>query len=308
MKTPEVTVVVPIYNGSAYLAETLKSLLSQTFENFELLAIDDGSTDASADIVRSLNDDRVRLIQKANGGLCHALNLGITEARSPYIARSDQDDISLPSRLAMQLQVMKDHPEVLAIFAYATKIGGKHTWSNADKYVVSHGQCKAYEPMNDGCLLGSTMFAQTAALRSVGGFRQAYYPADDWDLECRLAETGRVLVLQETLIAYRFQTSANTYRVFAEMREKSRWTKDSHRRRLQSIPELTIEQFRLAQPRDYWSRFRRYRRDASKLRMRNAGQRFLDGHYIAGAAHMFAAVLLNPEDMLGRLRRYLFRN
>ncbi len=225
MNDPQVTIVVPIYNGSAYLSETIESLLSQTFGDFELLAIDDGSTDTSSDIVRSFKDERVRLIEKENGGLCTALNRGIAQARAPYIARSDQDDISFPERLKRQLQVMTDHPEAAGLFAYSTKFGSKHRWSNADKMVMSPGELKEYEPMKDGCLLCSTMFVRTEALKSIGGFRQEYYPSDDWDMECRLAQAGKVLVLREPLIAYRFQTSANTYRMFASMREKSRWTK-----------------------------------------------------------------------------------
>jgi len=303
MKLPEVTIIVPIYNGSVYLAETLDSLLSQTFRDFELLAIDDGSTDASSDIVRSIKDDRVRLIQKANGGLCEALNLGITEAKASYIARCDQDDISFPERLERQLRVMEDHPEALGLFAYSTKFGGKHRWSNVDKMVMAPGELKEYEPMKDGCLLCSTMFIRTGALRSIGGFRQAYYPSDDWDMECRLAEKGKVLILREPLIAYRFQTGANTYRLFAHMREKGRWTKDSHRRRLQSIPELSFEEFRLSQPKDLWSRWGRHCKDTSMLHMRTAGQRYLDGMYLAASGHLFAAVLLYPPDFILRVWR-----
>jgi glycosyltransferase involved in cell wall biosynthesis len=308
MKCPEVTIIVPIYNGSAYLSETINSLLSQTFPSFELLAIDDGSTDDSTAIVHLFKDERVRLIQRENSGLCEALNLGIAEARAPYIARSDQDDISFPERLERQLQVMKNHPETVGLFAYSTKFGGRRRWSNADKFVMAPGELKEYEPMEDGCLLCSTMFARTAALRSIGGFRQDYYPADDWDLECRLAEAGRVLVLREPLIAYRFQTRANTYRVFADMREKTRWTKDSYMRRSQSISELTFDQFKLAQPQDIWSRLGRYCRDSSKLHMRIAGQRFLDGRYLTSMANLFVAVMLNPADMARRVRRYLSRS
>jgi len=303
MKCPEVTIIVPIYNGSAFLSETLDSLLSQTFRDFELLAIDDGSTDASGDIVRSFKDGRVRLIEKDNGGLCTALNLGIREARAPYIARSDHDDISFPWRLERQIQVMADHPEARGLFAYSTKFGSKHRWSNADKTVMAPGKLKDYEPMEDGCLLCSTMFVRTAALRSIGGFRQPYYPADDWDLECRLAEKGKVLISREPLIAYRFQTGANTYRLFAHMREKGRWTKDSHLRRLQSIPELSFDEFRLSRPNDIWSRWSRHCKDSSKLHMRTAGQRYLDGRYLAGAGHLLAAVLLYPPDFISRVWR-----
>jgi len=304
MKSPEVTIIVPIYNGSAYLLETLNSLLSQTFRNFELLAIDDGSMDASGDVVRTLKDERVRLIQTKNSGLCETLNLGIAEAKALYIARCDQDDINLLERLARQLQVMEDNPEAVALFTYNTKFGSKRRWSNADKFIMAAGELKEYEPMKDGCLLGSTMFARTAALRSIGGFRQSYYPADDLDLECRLSQVGKVLILREPLVAYRFQTDANTYRVFADMRETSHWTKDSYQRRLQGLRELTLEQFRLIQVTDLWSRIGRHCRDTSKLHMRIAGQRFLDGRYLAASGHLVRAVLADPSDITGRLKRY----
>jgi glycosyltransferase involved in cell wall biosynthesis len=305
MKLPEISVIVPIYNGSAFLAETLSSLLTQTFDNYELLAIDDGSTDDSADIVRSFKDKRVRLIQKENAGLCHTLNLGIAEARAPFIARSDQDDISFPDRLERQLLVMKDHPEAIGLFSYVEKLGIKHFWSNKDKVVMKPGQLKEYQPIEDGCLLCSTMFIRTPALRSIGGFRQAYYPVDDWDMECRLAQTGKVLIMLEPLIYYRFQTNANTYRMYAEMREKIRWTKDSYWRRIKSLPELTLEQFRVSQPQNVWSRMNRFRKDSSKLHMRKAGNRFLDGQYMAAAGHLCAGVIFNPADLARRILRYV---
>ena len=308
MTIPEISIIVPIYNGAAYLSETLNSLLSQTFENFELLAIDDGSTDASIEIVLSFNDERVRVIRKKNGGLSEALNVGIAEAKAPWIARSDQDDISFPERLERQLRVMKDHPESIGLFAYTTKFGSKHGWSNADKVVVAPGKVKKFEPMKDGCLLGSTMFMKTEALRSVGGFRQKYYPSDDWDLECRLAQAGDVLVLRERLIAYRFHASANTYRVFAEMQEKTRWAEDSYLRRLKSLPELTLDEFRLSQSQNVWSRFRRYRKNSSRLHIRTAGQGYLDGRYITCVVHLLASVTLNPADIVRRARRYFGRS
>ncbi len=308
MKSPNITIVVPVYNGAAYLGETLDSLLAQSFSDFELLVIDDGSTDASGDVVRSRKDGRIRLIRKENGGLCDALNRGIGEAKAPYIVRNDQDDISFPHRLQRQMQVMNDHPEAIGLFAYNTKFGSKHRWSNLDKLTMVEGEIREYEPLKDGSLLGSTMFVRTEALRSVHGFRQSYYPVDDWDLECRLAEAGKVLVLQEPLVSYRFQTSANTYRVFAEMQEKTRWTEDSYHRRLQGIPELTFDQFMMTQPKDGWSRLGRRRIDSSKLQMRIAGQDYLDGHYFAAAAHLSAALALNPADMAERVRRLLRRS
>ena len=299
---PRVTILVPVYNGARYLAETLNSLLVQTYKDFELLIIDDGSTDTSPSIVNSLSDPRIRMIQRENGGLCSALNQGIEKARGEYIARSDQDDLSLPYRLEREVAIANSTPEALGIFSFNTKIGEKHKWSNTDKLTMSK-QIKVYDPIKDGCLLGSTMLARTAALRQLGGFRQAYYPADDWDLEFRLSEQGKVLVVCEPLVAYRFHRDASTYRTFEEMQRKKYWTEDSHSRRIQGLPELTFEEFLAQMPQNLQSRIHRHRIGSSKLLTRRAGQHLLDGNYLKAAANLTAASFLNPIDIFRRIER-----
>jgi glycosyltransferase involved in cell wall biosynthesis len=305
MNSPEITVIVPVYNGVACLRDTLNSLLGQSFTNFELLIVDDGSTDGSVDVVRAIDDSRVRLIRKENSGLCHTLNRAIDEACAPFIARSDQDDLSFPQRLQRQLEVIKNHPSAVGLFSYNTKFGGKHRWANSDKVTPKAGEVTEYDPIKDGCLLGSTMFARTESLKSIQGFRQIYYPCDDWDLECRLSRLGKVLVLREPLVAYRFHASANTYRVFAEMQDKSRWTKNSHQRRLQGLPELGFQQFLASQPRNVVSRLNRRRKDLGNLHMRVAGQNYLDGHYLSTAVHMATGAILNPNNIFERLMRLM---
>jgi len=307
MKSIEISIVVPVYNGSRYLRETLHSLLSQTIAEFELIVIDDGSTDGSSEAVRSLNDDRIRLIQTKNAGLAQALNCGIAEARASYIARSDQDDISFPSRLERELQVLRDNPDASGVFAYITKFGRKQSWANLDKVRISPGRVKIFEPTKDGCMVGSTMLMRTSALQASGGFRQEYYPADDWDLELRLAQAGKLLVICEPLVAYRFHASANTYRVFADMREKSRWAEDSYLRRQASTPELTFEQYRRTAARNIWTQLRHFRKDSSALHMRIAGQKYLDGSYIAGACHLLASIILRPSAFVMRIRHLIGR-
>jgi glycosyltransferase involved in cell wall biosynthesis len=299
---PRVTILVPVYNGASHLAETLNSLLVQTYRDFELLIIDDGSTDTSALILNSFQDPRIRIIQKKNGGLCSALNRGIEEARGEYIARNDQDDLSLPHRLAREMVVADLYPEALGMFSYNTKIGEKHKWSNSDKLTMSN-QIKVCDPIKDGCLLGSTMLARTSALRELEGFRQAYYPVDDWDLEFRLSERGKVLVVCEPLVTYRFHRGASTYRTFAEMQQKKYWTEDSHSRRVQGLPELTFEEFLAQMPQSLRSRIQRHRIGSSKLLTRRAGQHLLDGHYLKAVASLTAATFLNPIDILRRIKR-----
>jgi len=303
---PRITVLVPVYNGASHLGETITSLLAQTYKDFELLVIDDGSTDNSVEIIKSFSDPRIRMMQKENGGLCSTLNRGIQEARGEYIARSDQDDISFPHRLHREMTVADTYPKALAIFAYNTKIGGKHSWANSDKLTATNG-VKVYDPIKDGCLLGSTMLARTSALREVGGFREQYYPVDDWDLECRLAEKGQVMVVCEPLVAYRFHRDANTYRIFAEMQRKRYWTEDSHRRRVQNLPELSFQEFLTQLPRNIPARLQRRRLGLWKLHTRIAGQHLLDGNYLRAAVNLTAASVLHPIDISKRIGRMLFR-
>ena len=307
MTCPKVTIIVPIYNGETHLRETIDSLLSQSFGDFELLAVDDGSTDASSAVVQSVKDDRIRLIRKENSGLCNTLNLGIAEAKSQFIARSDQDDISAPQRLARQLEVMSENPDAVGVFSYNSKVGSRHTWSNADKLSMTGAQVRHYEPEKDGCLLCSTMFARASVLKSIGGFRQPYYPADDFDLELRLAQAGKVMVVQEPLVAYRFHAGASTYRksVFTDVPDKCSWAVDSYERRARSIRELTFQEFMSSQPNGFWSDLAKRRMNIARLSMRVAGQRFLDGRYIAGAAHLAVGATLDPLGMVGRTKRYL---
>ena len=112
---PSISVLMPVYNGEKYLAEAIQSIIAQTYGDFELLVIDDGSTDNSFQIVKEFAqlDARIRLIHKdENQGLVSALNLGLDLARGEYIARMDADDISLPQRLEKQVTYMQAHPEV----------------------------------------------------------------------------------------------------------------------------------------------------------------------------------------------------
>ena len=124
VRTPRVTVLMPVYNAEAYLREAIDSILSQTFTDFEFLIIDDGSTDSSADIIRSYDNPRIRFIQNdRNLKLTTTLNKGLDLAHGEYVARMDADDISLPERLAKQVAFMDTHPAVGIVGVWAKAFG-----------------------------------------------------------------------------------------------------------------------------------------------------------------------------------------
>src|SRR4051812_44490454 len=104
LEYPKVTVLMPAYNADKYIEDGISSVLSQTFTNFELLIINDGSTDNTLKVIESIRDKRIVVISQENKGVSAALNLGLAHARAPYIARFDADDICLPNRLKVQYE------------------------------------------------------------------------------------------------------------------------------------------------------------------------------------------------------------
>ena len=109
----QVSIVIPAYNASAYLAETLSSVCSSTFRDIEIIVVDDGSTDTTSDVVKTIEkfDSRVRLLSQPNCGMSAARNRGIDSSESDYIALIDSDDIWHPEKLRCQLQRLRDHPD-----------------------------------------------------------------------------------------------------------------------------------------------------------------------------------------------------
>ncbi len=188
-KTPRITILTTVYNGLPYLSESIESILSQTFTDFEFLIIDDASTDDSLKCINSYKDSRIKVIQNTkNIGQVPSLNKGLQLANGQYIARIDQDDVSLPSRLAEQLDFMENHPEVVIVcsWEYTIDSNGKkiRTWkSNLNNYgeflgPILLGLCPIWHP--------SVMFRKEVVI-GLGGFDTSYAPSEDYDLWKRIA-------------------------------------------------------------------------------------------------------------------------
>ena len=118
--SPAISVILPVYNAEAYVREAVESILAQSFTDFELIIINDGSTDGSGAILRELavRDTRIVLIERPNGGLVSALNDGIESARAELIARMDADDVAMPERFALQHARMMEDPELAVLGSF----------------------------------------------------------------------------------------------------------------------------------------------------------------------------------------------
>lgn len=198
---PDITVLLPVYNSNTFIAEAVESVLDQTYSNFELLIIDDGSTDGTGKILQRLaaKDSRIRLFQRENRGLVATLNEGIALCSSEFVARMDADDYALPHRLAVQYAYMREHPETAVCSAgmeeYET--GRSLTWAG-------YGEAVRARLLFGCCLYHPTILARRSALLAVGGYDAAMPCAEDYDLWVRLAESGYSLaVLPQVLLRYR---------------------------------------------------------------------------------------------------------
>jgi len=204
LKEPKVTVLMPVYNGEAYLSEAVSSVLCQTFRDFELLVINDGSTDQSVTIIESAHDPRIRIIHnEVNKGLIYSLNRGLDLARGEYIARMDCDDISLPTRLAKQVDFMRARPEVGISGTWIEVKGGK---TYVMRYPLESESIRCDMLFYCAIAHPSAILRREIIKRHRLYFDQSYVHAEDYELWVRaLLEKVKFSNYPEVLVRYRLR-------------------------------------------------------------------------------------------------------
>lgn len=200
----KVTVLLPVYNCAQYITEAIDNILAQSVDNFEFLIIDDGSTDETPRILRNYKDPRIRLIRHENRGLAGTLNVGIGLARGKYIARQDQDDISLPDRLAKQVSYMESHPECGLLGTWAQIMEGDRLTERYHKHPASPSELR-YQLLFNNPFVHSSVMLRKSVLETLGGYSTdpSRQPPEDYELWSRLSRHSSVANLPEVLLHYR---------------------------------------------------------------------------------------------------------
>lgn len=201
-RAPRVSVVMAVHNGERHLREALDSILEQSFEDFELVVVDDGSTDSSAAIVEASGDERVRLIKQANQGLPAALNAGIAAARGEYIARHDDDDASLPQRFERQVAYLDSHREVALVGSNYTIIDEEGAELGTTRVFTHPDDLAVAEILSNQFGHGSVMI-RASVLREVGGYDTTVGYVEDYDLFLRISHVAKIANLPEPLYHWR---------------------------------------------------------------------------------------------------------
>ena len=209
---PLVSVIMPVYNASSYLREAVDSILNQTFICFELIAINDGSTDDSGKILDSYSTDkRVRVFHRKNYGITKTLNFALGQALGKYIARMDSDDVAHPDRLSLQVAYLQQHSDtaLLGTRFRAIKPSGEFI-ENLDVELTNE---ELQPALLQSCRFGHpTVMITRWAFEGVGGYDESpnIQPAEDYDLWLRIAEKYKVANLPQYLLNYRVHPGSIT--------------------------------------------------------------------------------------------------
>ena len=204
--TPKVSVLLPVYNAQAYLVEAVDCILAQTLEDWELICVDDGSTDASLTILEDYasKHTRIRVITRANTGIVGALNDALDAARGDYIARMDADDWCAELRFDRQVAHLDENAECVAVGSYVQRTYPYGSPAGSQEPPLDHDTIDAGLLAGDASVLvHASLMMRADALRSVGGWREGTDWVEDLDLFLRLTEHGRVSNLPQYLYTYR---------------------------------------------------------------------------------------------------------
>jgi hypothetical protein len=218
MKHPLVSVIMPVYNGEKFLKDAIDSILGQTFSDFELLIINDGSKDNSAKIINSYSDSRIRFLENSfNLGLAGARNRGIKEAQGKYIALLDCDDISLPTRLEKQVKVLENDHSIGLCGTWVKTFGGNSTseWC----YPINPDYLRCRMIFDNPFTTSSVMVRRRPLLSLDKYFDLEFTQAEDYELWERLSKVSRISNIPEILTLYRFhgqQTSHSQYGIIKQ--------------------------------------------------------------------------------------------
>ncbi|MCP4351741.1 MAG: glycosyltransferase [Desulfobacterales bacterium] len=220
MLPPTVSIIMPVYNGELYLKEAIESILNQTLTDFEFIIIDDGSSDATRDIIKSFHDKRILLLcNDKNIGLTRSLNIGLNSASGKYIARQDADDVSLPIRLQKQVSYLRAYPDVALLGTWAKCIDEKGNVLREIRPTANKTLLR-WRMMFNNRIIHSTAMFDSQKIKQLGGYDEKADFARDYELWRRIMNHYDVAQLPEILILWRNHCKSITAGFFDKQEEK----------------------------------------------------------------------------------------
>lgn len=246
LKAPKITVFMACYNSEKFISQSIRSILNQTFTDFELLIVNDGSTDDSVNIINSFKDERIKLIHNlTNKGLVHTRNVALTEASGEYIAILDSDDESYPNRLQLQYDFLQTNLNISLCGGHALVID-ENGLETGEKLIVPHSDNLNMQMIFGNPFVNSTTMFKSSILRELKGYRE-YAPAEDYDFFLRIAEKNMVVNINHFLVKYRIHNhNISKLKTEEKLNAERKIISDTHNRLgLQSNDDILNTHFNL---------------------------------------------------------------
>jgi glycosyltransferase involved in cell wall biosynthesis len=216
---PKISVIIPVYNGAKTIRQTINSVLNQTLQDFEILVINDGSTDSTLEILADLIDSRIQVFSYANSGAPVSRNRGFSLASSEYIAFLDADDLWTPDKLQSQYQALKSNPEAAVAYSWTDHINESGELLQSGRHLTVNGDVYPELLIQNFLENGSNPLIRREAFAEVGGFDQSLLGGQDRDLYIRLATRYHFVLVPVVQVFYRMSTNSISSQVIRQEKQ-----------------------------------------------------------------------------------------
>ncbi len=302
---PLVTVVMTVYNGIAYVRDSVESILHQTLTDFEFIIVDDGSNDGTSEYVDSIDDPRVVVIHQQRAGQQAAAHGAILQAKASLIARMDSDDLSDPQRLDKQVRFLAANPDVGLVGSQITR-GGEKGSGLLSHFPTDHDGIVADLMHNRHSMCNPATMFRRQLYFDIGGYWE-HNIAEDWDMFLKIADIAKLANLDEPLLSYRFHTGSINGRRTVEAQLYNEFAAHQAQRRRAGLTPDTYTNF-LANHRSqrFPSSFFFYSDCYSLVQYRKAVAEIHSGKPIRGRLRGLYSIVCSPNRMIRRVKSYVF--
>jgi glycosyltransferase involved in cell wall biosynthesis len=213
---PQISVVIPVYNGEKTIKETIESVLAQDFTDYEIIIINDGSQDSTLKIIATISDPRIQVFSYSNAGLSASRNRGFAHSCGRYIAFLDADDLWTSNKLSQQLKALQEHPQAAVAYSWTNFIDESSNLVRIGSRVTITGNVYPNLLLGNFLESGSNALICKHALAEVGDFDESLRAAEDWDMWLRLSQQYNFVAVSHPHVLYRLSTHSMSTNVLQQ--------------------------------------------------------------------------------------------
>jgi len=309
-----ISIIIPTYNNEKFISEAIQSVLKQTFKNFELIIVNNGSKDNTLKLIRELAnlDKRIKILNlRKNIGMANALNKGINYCKADYVARMDGDDVMYKNRIEEQVKYINKHKNVVVLSCLGTYMDLKgNTFGVTPTEIINHKSSKNLIKNNKviGILHPGAVFKKKV-FQSIGGYRGKFWPAEDIDLWTRFALMGHnIHVQKKILLKYRIHDNSAIASNFFDSYRKLQWVKHCLISKNINKSEISYEEFlKFQKNRNIFIKINDLRKLYYKYFHRKIILNYFNNNFLKMIISIFITILLRPFKFMINLKKRLHK-